>query len=149
MLIVAGGTHAGSKLKSTEVSIFSHSLGRLRCAITFDCDNHLVRFPNPLAGSWGTWLLSPSSPLPQLIKGTELLWWREGLLEVRQLFRSKAWAYETFPRILTKNNQLPGQWVSCLCKGAASTEQLWVIIVNMKITRIRKQIASFWRRYAQ
>ena len=43
------------------------------------------------------WLwLSPSSPLPQLIKGTELLWWREGLLEVRQLFRSKAWTYETF-----------------------------------------------------
>ena len=40
MLIVAGGTHAGSKLKSTEVSIFSHSLGQLWCAITFDCDYH-------------------------------------------------------------------------------------------------------------
>ena len=56
MLIVVGGTHAGSKLKSTEVSIFSHSLGRLWCAITFDCDYHQM-----------------SSSLPQLIKGTELL----------------------------------------------------------------------------
>ena len=149
MLIVAGGTHAGSKLKSTEVSIFSHSLGRLRCAITFDCDYHLVRFPNPLAGSWGTWQLSPSSPLLQLIKGIELLWWREGLLEVRQPLQIKSMNLWNIPRILTKNNHLPGQWVSCLCKGAASTEQLWVIIVNMKIARIRKQIASFWRRYAR
>ena len=114
MLIVVGGTHAGSKLKSTEVSIFSHSLGHVWCAITFDCDYHLVRFPNPLAGSWGTWLLSPSSPLPQLIKGTELLWWREGLLEVRQLFRSKAWTCETFREFWrrTITYQVSG-WAAC------------------------------------